>query len=179
MRRGAPRASPSRQAGGRRPRSPPRWRVSDLGSCGVLNEKTHPTPGAQAVSDSNGAQSALASPRGQIPATGRETMANDSQTVRRTVQFKFTLPTANSSHLASLLKSAAPFYEAFGGRRMRLLQNVDDPARFVHEIEYETHEVIEINRQRVASDPRVQASMQTWRSLFPGSVEIDVYQEIE
>jgi hypothetical protein len=25
----------------------------------------------------------------------------------------------------------------------------------------------------------VQASMQTWRSMFPGSVEIDVYQEIE
>ena len=111
--------------------------------------------------------------------TGRETMANDSQTVRRTVQFKFTLPTANSSHLASLLKSAAPFYEAFGGRRMRLLQNVDDPARFVHEIEYETHEVIELNRQRVASDPRMQAYLQTWRSLLPGSIEIDVYQEIE
>src|SRR6516164_7176722 len=102
-------------------------------------------------------------------------MANDSQTVRRTVQFKFTLPTANSSHLASLLKSAAPFYEAFGGRRMRLLQNVDDPARF----DYETHEVIELNRQRVASDPRMQAYLQTWRSLLPGSIEIDVYQEIE
>jgi hypothetical protein len=115
----------------------------------------------------------------EIPATGRESMANDSQTVRRTVQFKFTLPTANSSHLASLLKSAAPFYEAFGGRRMRLLQNVDDPARFVHEIEYETHEVIELNRQRVASDPRMQAYLQTWRSLLPGSIEIDVYQEIE
>ena len=55
----------------------------------------------------------------------------------------------------------------------------DDPARFVHEIEYETHEFIELDRQRVASDPRMQASMQTWRSLFPGSVEIDVYQEIE
>jgi Uma2 family endonuclease len=68
-------------------------------------------------------------------------MANETQTVRRTVQFKFTLPAANSSQLASLLRSAAPFYEAFGGRRMRLLQNVDDPARFVHEIEYETHEV--------------------------------------
>jgi len=106
-------------------------------------------------------------------------MANDSQTVRRTVQFKFTLPSADSGQLASLMKSAAPFYEAFGARRMRLLQNVDDPARFVHEMEYETHEVIEINRQRVASDPRLQASMQTWRSLFPGSVEIDVYQEIE
>jgi hypothetical protein len=104
-------------------------------------------------------------------------MANDSQTVRRTVQFKFTLPAANSAHLASLLKAAAPFYEAFGGRRSRLLQNVDDPARFIHEIEYDTHEVIEINRQRVASDPRVQAYLQTWRSLLPGSVEIDVYRE--
>jgi len=108
-------------------------------------------------------------------------MANEtqSQTVRRTVQFKFTLATANTSHLASLLKSAAPFYEAFGGRRVRLLQNVDDPSRFVHEIEYETHEVIELNRQRVASDSRVQAYLQTWRSMFPGSVEIDVYQEVE
>ena len=106
-------------------------------------------------------------------------MANASQTVRRTVQFKFTLPTVNSSHLASVLRSAGPFYEAFGGRRVRLLQNVDDPARFVHEIEYETHEVVELNRQRVASDPRVQAYLLTWRSLFPGGVEIDVYQEVE
>jgi hypothetical protein len=104
-------------------------------------------------------------------------MANESQTVRRTVQLKFTLPAANSSHLASILKAAAPFYEAFGGRQMRLLQNVDDPARFVHEIEYETHEVIELNRQRVASDARVQAYIATWRSLLPGSVEIDVYRE--
>ena len=104
-------------------------------------------------------------------------MANETKTVRRTVQFKFTLPAANSSQLAALIKSAAPFYEAFGGKRVRLLQNVDDPARFIQEIEYETHEFLEINRQRVASDPRVQAYLQTWRSLLPGSVEIDVYQE--
>jgi hypothetical protein len=97
--------------------------------------------------------------------------------VRRTVQLKFTLPTANSSHLAALLKASAPFYEAIGGRRVRLLQNVDDPARFIQEIEYETQEVIEVNRQRLASDPRVQAYLQTWRSLLPGSVEIDVYKE--
>src|SRR5438132_11894273 len=106
-------------------------------------------------------------------------MANDSQTVRRTVQFKFTLPSANSGQVASLMKSATPLYEAFGARRMRLLQNVDDPARFVHEIEYETHELIEVNRQRVASDPRVQALTPTWRSLFPGSAETAVYQETE
>jgi hypothetical protein len=104
-------------------------------------------------------------------------MTNDSQTVRRTVQFKFTLPAASSSQLASMVKAAAPFYSALGGWRVRLLQNVDDPARFIQEIEYETHEVIELNRQRVASDPRVQAYLQTWRALFPGSIEIDVYRE--
>jgi hypothetical protein len=51
---------------------------------------------------------------------------------------------------------------------MRLLQNVDDPARFIQEIEYDTHEVVELNRQRVASDPQVQAYLRTWRSFFPG-----------
>jgi len=104
-------------------------------------------------------------------------MAKKSQTVRRTVQFKFTLPAADSAQLASLVRAAAPFYQAFGGHRLRLLQNVDDPARFIHEVEYETHEIIELNRQRVASDPRVQAYLQTWRALLPGAIEIDVYRD--
>ena len=104
-------------------------------------------------------------------------MANESTTVRRTVQFKFTLPAGSSGQLASMVKAAAPFYEAVGGWRVRLLQNVDDPARFIHEIEYETPELMELNRQRVASDPRVQAYLATWRALFPGAIEIDVYQE--
>ena len=70
--------------------------------------------------------------------------------------------------LLSLLKAARPFHEAFGGKKFRLLQNVDDPARYVHEIEYETHEAIEFNRQRFASDPRVQATLQSWRTMLGG-----------
>jgi len=105
-------------------------------------------------------------------------MANESTTVRRTLQFKFTLPNTEPSHLLSLLKAARPFHEAFGGKRFRLLQNVDDPARYVHEIEYETHEALELNRQRFASDPRVQAYLQSWRTMLGGSVEFDVYQEV-
>ena len=111
-------------------------------------------------------------------ATG-DTMAKDPTTVRRTLQFKFTLPTSDATHLLSLLKAARPFHEAFGGKKFRLLQNVDDPARYVHEIEYETHELIELNRQRFASDARVQATLQSWRAMLGGSIEIDVYQEVE
>ena len=106
-------------------------------------------------------------------------MAKEPSTVRRTLQFKFTLPSSDATHLLSLLKAARPFHEAFGGKKFRLLQNVDDPARFVHEIEYETHEAIELNRQRFASDARVQAYLSSWRALLGGSVEIDVYQEVE
>jgi hypothetical protein len=105
-------------------------------------------------------------------------MANDSTTVRRTLQFKFTLPSSDSSHLLALLQAARPFHEAFGGKRFRLLQNVDDPARYVHEIEYETHAALELNRHRLASDPRVQATLQSWRALLGGTIEIDVYEEI-
>ena len=37
---------------------------------------------------------------------------------------------------------------------------------------------LRLNRQRVASDPRVQAYLQAWRMMVPGAVEIDVYQEV-
>jgi len=94
------------------------------------------------------------------------------------LQFKFTLLAGDPSQLAPMMKAAWPFIEAMGGKRVRLLQNVDDPARFVQEIEYETHEAIELNRQRLASDWRVQAYLQGWRSVFGGSVEIDVYQDL-
>ena len=33
-----------------------------------------------------------------------------------------------------------------------------------------------MNRQQIASDPRVQAYLQGWRSMFPGAIEIDVYK---
>ncbi|MCC6889124.1 MAG: hypothetical protein IT536_11380 [Hyphomicrobiales bacterium] len=104
-------------------------------------------------------------------------MPND--TVRRTLQFRFTLPTSDPATLTSLLRAARPFHEAFGGRRFRLLQNVDDPTRYVQEIEYETPEALELNRQRFASDPRVQATLQSWRAMLGGTVEVDIYREID
>jgi hypothetical protein len=37
---------------------------------------------------------------------------------------------------------------------------------------------MEARRQSMASDPRVQAYLQAWRTMAP-SVEMDVYREIE
>ena len=106
-------------------------------------------------------------------------MADESSTVRRTLQFKFTIPAANAAQLRALLQAAQPFHAAFGAKKFRLLQNVDDPARFVHEIEYETQEALELNRQRLASDPRTQMYLQSWKTMLGATVEIDVYQDVE
>ena len=98
--------------------------------------------------------------------------------VRRTLQLRFTMPSADSAQLVAMIKAAAPFYQMFGKADVRLLQNVDDPAKFVQIIDYEANEDWELSRQRMASDPRMQVYLQTWRSMFPGALEIDVYQEV-
>lgn len=98
--------------------------------------------------------------------------------VRRTLQLRFTLPTADSAQLAAMIKATAPFYQMFGKAEVRLLQNVDDPAKFIQVIEYEAAEDWELNRQRIAGDARMQTFLQTWRTMFPGALEIDVYQEV-
>jgi|SRR5437762_14263051 hypothetical protein len=105
-------------------------------------------------------------------------MSNEEAKVRRTLQLRFTLPTSDSAQLLAMIRAAAPFYQMFGNAQVRLLQNVDDQTKFVQEIEYEAHEDWELSRQRIASDPRMQVYLQTWRSLFPGALEIDVYQDI-
>jgi len=102
-------------------------------------------------------------------------MTNGEAKIRRTLHFKFTLPGA-SDQMIAMIKSAAPLYQMFGDAQVRLLQNVDDPSRFLQEIEYDAPETLELNRQQIASDQRVQTYMQTWRSMFPGAIEIDVYK---
>jgi len=105
-------------------------------------------------------------------------MSNEAPKVRRTLQLRFTLPVADSTQLVAMIKAATPFYQMFGNAEVRLLQNVDDPAKFVQEIEYDAQEDWEQNRQRIASDSQMQAYLQTWRAMFPGALEMDVYREV-
>ena len=98
-------------------------------------------------------------------------MSKEEVKVRRTLQMRFTLPATDTSHYVAMIKAAAPFYQAFGNAQVRLLQNVDDPAKFVQEIEYEADEGWELNRQRLAGDiacrhsckPGGRCSPERWR----------------
>jgi hypothetical protein len=103
-------------------------------------------------------------------------MANGDKKVRRTLHFKFTI-TGASEQVIAMLKGAAPLYQMFSNAQVRLLQNVDDPSRFIQVIDYEAPEAMEANRQQIASDPRVQTLLQGWRTMFPAGVEVDVYKD--
>ena len=102
--------------------------------------------------------------------------SNGEKKIRRILHFRFTLPGVSEQMLA-MLKSGTPLYQMFGDAKVRLLQNVDDPTRFVQMIEYDAPQTIEANRQQIASDPYVQAYIQGWRAMFPGAIEIDVYKD--
>jgi hypothetical protein len=105
-------------------------------------------------------------------------MSDNDVKVWRTLHLKFTLPGADSEQLSSLMRSAAPFFQMFGKAHFRLLQNADDLTKFMQVVEYETHETFELNRQSLASDARFQTYLQMWRTMLPGALEIDVYQEL-
>jgi hypothetical protein len=82
------------------------------------------------------------------------------------------------AQVLALIRGAAPFYQTLGGARFRLLQNVDDPAQLVIEIEYEANAALELNRQKVASDPMIRSFLQGWRAILAGSADMDVYEDV-
>jgi hypothetical protein len=105
------------------------------------------------------------------------TMAGADETLQRVLQLRIRVIGEPKQFLA-LMKSATPFYQALGGRRFRFLRNVDDPTQLLIEIEYEAHAGLELNRQKVASDPMVRTFLQGWRTMMAGSAEVEVYEDV-
>lgn len=104
-------------------------------------------------------------------------MAEEQETLHRVLQMKIRA-LGDPAQVLSLVKSTAPFYRALGGAKVRFLQNVDDPAQFVIEVEYDANAALELNRQKISSDPMVRSFLQGWRALLAGSAEMDVFQDV-
>jgi hypothetical protein len=118
----------------------------------------------------------------QMTAQDRKTkkgqaMAGNDETLQRVLQLKIRV-VGDAGQFLALMQSASPFYEALGGNRFRFLRNVDDPAQLLVEIEYAAHAGLELNRQKVASDPMVRSFLQGWRTMLAGSADVDVYEDV-
>jgi hypothetical protein len=104
-------------------------------------------------------------------------LAGKENGVKRVLQLKVRA-VGDVGHVLTIIRSAAPFYRTLGGGGFRVLQNVDDPAQLLVEIEYEANAALELNRHKVASDPMVRAFLQGWRAMLAGSADVDVYQDV-
>ena len=104
-------------------------------------------------------------------------MTEPDENLKRVLQIKMRA-LGEPAQVLALIRSAAPFYRALGGMDFRLLQNVDDPAQILIEIEYAAHAALELNRHKVASDPMVRTFLQGWRAILAGSADMDVYEEV-
>ncbi len=106
-------------------------------------------------------------------------MADETPKTKRILTVKLRAPSADAGTLlASMMKNALPLYQSFGDAKIRLLRNVDDKTQFLQVIEYQADQAFELNRHKLASDPTVQQYLQGWRVLFPGAVEMDVYEDL-
>ena len=104
-------------------------------------------------------------------------MTEPDENLRRVLQIKMRA-LGEPAQVLALIRSAAPFYRALAGTDFRLLQNVDDPAQILIEIEYAAHAALELNRHKVASDPMVRTFLQGWRAILAGSADMDVYEDV-
>lgn len=108
-----------------------------------------------------------------------ENTVDGDDTINRTLHLRFTLPsTADPEQVIAFIKAAQPYFGLFGGREVRLLQNVDYPSQFIQILDYDVHSSLETSRQQIACDPRLQAFLQGWRQMFPGTIEVDVFREV-
>ena len=104
-------------------------------------------------------------------------MAEPAEDIKRVLQIKMRA-LGDPQQVLALIRGAAPFYRTLGGTGFRVLQNVDDPAQLLIEIEYAAHAALELNRQKVASDPMVRTFLQGWRAILAGSADMDVYKDV-
>ena len=104
-------------------------------------------------------------------------MTEPEKALKRVLQIKM-CALGDAGKVLALVRSAEPFYRTLGGSGFRVLQNVDDPAQLLVEIEYTTHAALELNRQKVASDPMVRTFLQGWRTILAGSADMDVYEDV-
>jgi hypothetical protein len=104
-------------------------------------------------------------------------MADAPEKVKRLLHMKIRA-LGEPRQVLALMQGGTQFYRALGGASFRYLQNVDDPAQFLIEVEYEADAALELNRQKVASDPMVRTFLQGWRQMLAGTADMDVYEDV-
>ena len=77
------------------------------------------------------------------------------------------------------LGEAIPFYERPGGIRVRLLQDVSEPTRYIELVEYADEATYQKDQERVEHDEQMKAYLGRWRNLLEFPPLAEVYRRTE
>jgi hypothetical protein len=94
------------------------------------------------------------------------------------IELRGRVPAGGWEDLESFLRKAIPFYEQSGGIRVRLLRDAGDQDAFVELIEYDTGEAYAADQRRVENDPEMIATLEEWRGLLAGPVEVRTFRDV-
>lgn len=97
---------------------------------------------------------------------------------RRFLHLRLRVAGEKQESLLSFLREAVPFYEEPGGIHVRLLRSLEDPARFIEEVEYRDAETYDRDQVRVESDARMRSLLDRWRVLLEGPAEVERYEDV-
>lgn len=97
------------------------------------------------------------------------------------LHLRFRVASQNRDALLAFLARAIPFYEQPGGIHVRLLQQHEGPCAFVEIIEYQDRDCYERDQERVRDDLVMKKTLDAWRALLDGPVEVEAYdlREVE
>jgi len=82
-------------------------------------------------------------------------------------------------HLLEFLARAVPIYEQAGGIRVNLLQDQNDPTRFIEQIEYASQTEFERDQIRVHENPIHKRLIEEWRELLSEPPVVEVWSELD
>jgi quinol monooxygenase YgiN len=98
--------------------------------------------------------------------------------MRVLLHLRFRVQPGRREEFLAFLRDAVPFYEAPGGIRIGLLQDVADPDRFIEVVEYADEETYQRDQARVGSDPGMRGYLSRWRELLALPLEMEVLHDL-
>lgn len=88
------------------------------------------------------------------------------------------VPQTNRAAFLAFLREAIPVYESPGDIRIRLIEDVRDPERFIEIVEYATRAAYDADQHRVATDPAMRSYLDRWRTLLAAPPTVEAFSEV-
>jgi len=94
------------------------------------------------------------------------------------LHLRLTVKPGRRDDFLAFLKEAIPYYESPGGIEIKLVQDFDNPHRFVEVVHYRDEAAYFADQHRVDADARMREYIEKWRSFLVEPPASEVYRDV-